>query len=369
MAKQFREDTPKSIKSTIIEYIADRGEVTRNDVIQECGFSLPTVLQKIKELKESGLIAEVGQSESSGGRKAKIISIIRDSRLALGINITSHHLEMVLVGLDGAILNKERIRINFKPSYTYYELLWEKLEKFLSKNVDDTEKILGIGVSLPAVLDNGNRIIRKSHAFQLENYSLKDLETVLPYPVIFENDANAAAFSEKRFRTGTAFYLLLNDTVGGSFSVNGKPYGGINNKSSEIGHMIFIPDGKLCHCGKKGCVDGYCSAKILGGGDLPEFFSSLESGNEENQLIWSDYLKNLSVVISNIRMLNDCEIIVGGYVGGYMEKYLSILQQLTMQYDYLDKDALFIHCGKYRWEASAYGVAFKLIHQFFSTVV
>ncbi|UWP61102.1 ROK family transcriptional regulator [Ruminococcus gauvreauii] len=369
MAKQFREDTTKAIKSRIIEYISDRGEVTRNDIIQECGFSLPTVLQKIKELKESGLIAEVGQSESSGGRKAKIISIVRDSRLAIGINITNHHLEMVLVGLDGVLLNKERIRFHFEPTYTYYEQFGRKVEEFVSGNVTDREKILGIGISLPGVLDNGNRVIRKSHAFQLENYSLMDLEKALPYPVVFENDGNAAALSEKRFRTGTAFYLSLNATVGGAFSVNGKPYGGVNNKSSEIGHMILFPEGKTCYCGKKGCVDSYCSAKVLGDGNLQEFFSLLEDGNEENRLIWDRYLENLSVVISNIRMLNDCEIIVGGHVGGYMEKYLSSLRLLTMQYDYLDQDALFIHCGKYRWEASAYGMAFKLIHQFFSTVV
>lgn len=369
MAKQFREDTSKTIKSTIIEYISDRGEVTRNDIIQECGFSLPTVLQKINELKESGLIAEIGQSESNVGRKAKIISIVRDARLAVGINITSHHLEMVLVGLDGALLNKERIRLNFEPAHTYYELFGKKIEEFISKSVIDTQKVLGIGISIPAVLDNSNRIIRKSHAFKLENYSLEDLEKALPYPVIFENDANAAAFSEKRFRTGTAFYLSLNDTVGGSFSINGSPYGGINNKSSEIGHTILIPSGRLCHCGKQGCIDSYCSAKVLEDGDLQEFFSALESGNEEKKLIWNNYLENLSIAISNIRMMNDCEIIVGGYVGGYMEKYLSSLRQLTMQYDYLDNDALFIHCGKYGWEASAYGVAFKLINQFFSTVV
>ena len=55
--------------------------------------------------------------------------------------------------------------------------------------------------------------------------------------------------------------------------------------------------------------------------------------------------------------------------GDYMEKYLSSLRLLTMQYDYLDQDALFIHCGKYRWEASAYGMAFKTDSPVFPTVV
>lgn len=369
MTKQFREDTVNTIKSTIIGYISERGEVTRNDIIQECGYSLPTVLQKINELIKSGLVTESGQSDSGVGRKAKIVSIVRDARLALGINITRHHLEMVLVGLDGSLLGKERIRFNFEPAHSYYELLSRKIEAFISNNVADPQKILGVGVSLPAVLDNSNRMIRKSHALELDNYSLEDLEAALPFPVIFENDANAAAFSEKLFRNGTVFYLSLNNTVGGSFSVCGKTYSGINNKSSEIGHMIFIPDGKQCHCGKKGCIDSYCSSKVLGEGNLQEFFAELESGNEENETIWNNYLKDLSIVISNIRMLNDCEIIVGGHVGGYMEKYLSRLRQLTIQYDYLDKDAMFIHCGKYQWEASAYGMAYKLIHQFFSAVV
>lgn len=356
----------QTIKNTIIRYIADEGPVSRNDIIRDCGFSLPTVLQKIKELTESGLIEESGQSESNGGRKAKLISVVKDARYAVGVNITAHHLELVLVGLDGSILTSKRMRLLFEPTHGYYQQFGTEIEQFINENVHDTEKILGVGISVPGILDSANKILLKSFVLQLENFSLRELETTVGYPVLFENDANAAAFSEKSFRTGTAFYLSLNYTVGGSFGVNGKIFGGQNNKSSEIGHTTFIPGGKQCYCGKKGCVDSYCSAKVLAEDNLEEFFRSVRAGDAECRKRWDKYLENLAVVIANLRILYDCEIIVGGHVGGYLEPDLQTLRLLTMELDHFDVDASFIKCGRYRWEASAYGMAFHLIDQFFT---
>lgn len=356
----------KTIKSTIIRFIADKGPISRNDIIKECGFSLPTVLQKIKELTESGYIAETGQSESNGGRKAKLISVVKDARYAIGVNVTAHHLEMILVGLDGSVILSRRLRLCFAPTHAYYQQFGGEICRFIDENVSDAGKILGVGISVPGILDREHKVLLNSYALQLENFSLRELETVVPYPVIFENDANAAAFSEKSFRTGTAFYLSLNYTVGGSFSVNGKVYGGQNNKSSEIGHTTFVPGGKPCYCGKKGCVDSYCSAKVLAEDNLEEFFRLVRAGDEEKRKRWDSYLRNLAVVISNLRILYDCEIIVGGHVGGYLEPDLQTLRLMTMEMDHFDVDASFIKSGKYRWEASAYGMAFHLIDQFFA---
>ncbi len=356
----------KTIKNTIIRYIADEGPVSRNDIIRDCGFSLPTVLQKIKELAECGLIEESGQSESNGGRKARLLSVVKDARYAAGVNITAHHLEMVLVGLDGTVLTSKRVRLLFELTHSYYRRFGAEIRQFINENVCDAEKILGVGISVPGILDSANKILLKSHALQLENFSLRELEATVGYPVLFENDANAAAFSEKGFRNGTAFYLSLNYTVGGSFSVNGKVFGGQNNKSSEIGHTTLVPGGKQCYCGKKGCVDSYCSAKVLAEDNLEEFFRSVKAGDTECRKRWDKYLENLAVVICNLRILYDCEIIVGGHVGGYLEPDLQKLRLLAMEQNPFDVDASFIKCGRYRWEASAYGMALHLIAQFFS---
>lgn len=360
----------KAIKKTIVQYIARQNIVSRNDIMQECGYSLPTVLQKVKELVESGLVAEIGQSEWSGGRRAKLLAIVGGARYAAGINITRNHMEMVLIGLDGKIVAQERIRLKFAPDHAYYQIFGEKAEQFITQNISETDrdKLLGVSVSIPGVLDHQKKMLVRSHVLMVTNYSLKDLGDTLDCAVIFDNDANCAAYSEAKFRSSTAFYLSLNYTVGGAFSINGSVFEGSHNKSSEVGHMTFIPGGKPCYCGKNGCVDSYCSARLLAEGNLQEFFAELSAGKREAAECWDQYLRDLSTVIVNLRVLYDCDIIVGGYVGGYIEPYMPRLGRLVMENDKFDADASFLSCGTHKWEASAYGAALRLVDNFFSTI-
>lgn len=146
-------DDKKMIKSTIVRYVAAQGRVSRNDIVQNCGYSLPTVLQKLKELVESGLVAETGQTESNGGRRAKLLSMVDEAKCAVGVNITRHHLELVKVGLTGEISAQERCRLIFEPNHEYYQEFSKKIREFIKENVEDEEKMLGVAISVPGILD------------------------------------------------------------------------------------------------------------------------------------------------------------------------------------------------------------------------
>ena len=84
--------------------------------------------------------------------------------------------------------------------------------------------------------------------------------------------------------------------------------------------MTLYPGGDLCYCGKEGCVDRYCSARVLTGEEgirLEEFFQRLASGEAVTEKIWDEYLSDLAVVVNNLRMIYDCKVVVGGYVGRF----------------------------------------------------
>lgn len=141
-------------------------------------------------------------------------------------------------------------------------------------------------------------------------------------------------------------YLSLSNSVGGAVIFademksndgihsdydGGAMYMGDNWRSGEFGHMVIHPEGKTCYCGKKGCVDAYCSALNLAGlenGDLRAFFEKLKAGHEEYGRIWDEYLDNLAIVVDNLRMCLDCEVVLGGYVGSYMEPYIGRFRSL-----------------------------------------
>ena len=117
------------------------------------------------------------------------------------------------------------------------------------------------------------------------------------------------------------FYLSLSNTVGGAIFHDGNLLPGDAFRCGEAGHMTLIPDGKPCYCGKTGCVDAYCSARLLSdlsGGRLEDFFLGLQQNNPDYRSVWDTYLKHLAVVINNLHMILDYDIVLGGYVGSFL---------------------------------------------------
>lgn len=226
-------------------------KTSKVELSKKLNISMPTVLSNVNELAEFGIVEEVGEYESTGGRKAKSIGIRKDFRYAVGMNLTANHIGLVLVNFGGEIEKWERKRIKFSPDVTYFQSISGEVSQFM-EDVEEKDKILGIGISLPGIIDKQNKMLLKSHALQLENYSLHILEQVMPLPVCFENDANSAMMAENLKQDANEIYLSLNNTVGGAIAMKGSLFGGENYKAGEFGHMILIPGGKPCYCGKKG---------------------------------------------------------------------------------------------------------------------
>ena len=159
--------------------------------------------------------------------------------------ITANHLEMVLVNLGYEIEHLKRVRLKFSPDIDYSVKIAGQVQQFL-KECKTEKDILGIGIAIPGIIDQNEKTVLKSHALQVENYSLRFLEQALGFPVYFENDANSAMLAEDTQKYNNAIYLSLNHTLGGAFCIDGKLFRGQNQKAGEFGHMILIPGGDRC---------------------------------------------------------------------------------------------------------------------------
>ena len=355
-----------STKFQIINYIINHKATSKVELSRNLNLSMPTVLSNVNELLASGIAVEMGEYESTGGRKAKMISINPAYRYAVGIRITAKHVGFVLVNLKSEIEKYERIRLGFSTEASYYSRLREELHHFLA-DVENQDRILGIGISVPGIIKPGDGILIKSHALQLENYSLGFLEQTFSLPVYFVNDANAAMMAEDLDRYKNALYLSLNNTLGGAFCIDGKLIQGENQKAGEFGHMILVPEGKQCYCGKLGCADAYCAASALTDEKcqtLEQFMKSLENKETKAEDLWQEYLKNLAILISNLRMAYDMDIILGGEVGGYLTEYMIPLGEKVMEYNGFDHDVRYLKMCSYKREASAVGAAKHFLQEF-----
>ena len=345
-------------KYKILDLMLNQGSTTKADIAKQLDLSMPTVLSNISELSEKGLVVEVGEMESTGGRKARRISLNEDYYYAVGVDLTAHHIGMVLVNFGGKIVQQQRIRFDFQPDIAYCRQLAARIQEFY-KDAAAEEKILGIGISLPGIINEKEHMLVKSHALQLENYSLKMIEQLLPFPVYFENDANAAMLAENPRQVENVVYLSLNNTLGGAVCIEGNLFPGQNRKAGEFGHMLLMPGGKQCYCGKYGCADAYCASSVLTGNGkctLDAFMQSLGKDADADRM-WEEYLENLAVLITNVRMIFDTDIILGGDVGGYLDRHMMELDEKVMKYNRFDGDVSYLKNCSYRKEASAVGVA------------
>lgn len=363
-----KKEKRNSTKSKIINYILNNSVTSKAELASELGLSMPTVINNVNELISQNIVVEMGEYESTGGRKAKSIGINKNYLHAMGIVITANHLEMVLVNIGYEIEKIKRVRLHFSIDLSYCGKIKSCVEDFLEECEDiKISDLLGIGISIPGIIDQKEHIVLKSHALQIENYSLRFLENEFDVPLYFENDANAAMLAENPQHYSDAIYLSLNHTLGGAFCIDGKLFRGKNQKSGEFGHMILVPGGRKCYCGKSGCADAYCAASVLTNDNeisLEEFMKKLQENDKAVMEKWDEYLDYLAILISNLRMAYDMDIILGGDVGGILPDYMAKLGEKVMEYNKFEHDVSYLKNCSYKKEASAVGAAKHFFYEY-----
>ena len=367
-------DIKRANRRSVLRYVLSQNATSRQEVAQALHISMPTVLQNINELAERGLVREVGQYESTGGRKASIIQANADARFCIGVDITKNHIGFVLVDLAGRLRQEARIHCPYANSPDYYRALHQQALAFAADACPQPDHIAFAGVSIPGILSADKNRITDSHALGLRDLDGRAFREQLPWPCTFENDANAAGLAELRDRPAdqTMVYLSLSNSVGGAVVMDGRLYPGKNCRSGEFGHMRIVPGGEACYCGQRGCLDAYCSAQRLSDqaadGRLETFFESLQQGDAAAQAVWDVYLEHLATAIISLRMAFDCDIVVGGYVGAFLEEWLPQLRRRVRALDTFDEPCGYLSCCRYKKSASAYGAALQPLEHYLNTI-
>lgn len=361
-------DVKRRNRSNTLRCILTCEHISQMELSQRLSLSWPTVLQNVKELSELGLIQEAGSYESTGGRKAKAYAPVRDAKLALGLDITRNHVSVVLVDLSGQVVRSVRKTRPFSLDNGYAQGLGELAEQFVEEHKAQ-DRLLGVGVSLPGIVEEEEGVLRHSHILGIQDVPTGFFSRYIPYPCRFINDANAAGLAEVYGTpdAGDFVYLSLSNSVGGAILNSGALYTGNHLRAGEFGHNTLIPGGRRCYCGKEGCLDAYCSARVLADytqGKLADFFDHLRAGDPRLEQVWKEYLQYLAVAVNNLHMSFDCDVIVGGYVGAFLEEFGGPLRTLLEERNTFRRDASYLRFCRYKLEAAAVGAALVQVEEF-----
>lgn len=311
-------------KNKVYNFIYDQKTTSKYQIVQNLQMGLSTVGSNLKELEEEGLIERNGVFESTGGRKAQMIQIIRTAGIAIGMGILKNMIHMTAIDLYGEVLCKATIPFSYREDDSYYRQLGDFLNDFVEENEISKNHILSVSIATQGIITPDGQAVNYGVLMDNSRMKLSDFEKYIPYPCRLEHDSKAAAHLELwNHRTlKNAVVFLLNRNLGGAIIADGKVLTGTNMHSGTLEHLCINQDGPLCYCGNRGCLETYCSALSLenaAGMNIPDFFSCIHENVSARQL-WTDYLDHLSFAIRNLSILIDGSVILNGYLAPYISE-------------------------------------------------
>lgn len=362
-------------RSKVYQYIYRKKITSKLQIVQDLQMGLSTVSQNLNLLEQDGLIEKNGYFESTGGRKANAIQIVSDFRISIGIGILKNMFHITAVDLYGNTLYTNTIPFPYSNTPDYYKQVTDKIKEFIATNQYDEEKILGVSIATQGITSPDHSTVLYGNIMNNTGMILEDFSRYLPYPCYLEHDSKSAAFLElwKHPELDSAVVFLLNRNLGGAIITNHQIHQGSSMHSGTIEHICINPDGPLCYCGNRGCLETYCSANALeqaAGMNIKDFFSLLrEKKSPQLTQIWKDYLHHLAFAMKNLNLIIDAPIIISGYLApyfleddiAYLTKHINVSSPFA-----LNKEHIFVGTnGQY---TPAIGAALFYVNQFIHSI-
>lgn len=308
----------------ILQYIYDKKQVTPSMLHQATSLSRPTIAQILKNIQEEHLVFIKGLADSTGGRKANLYAFHSAVKISIGVEILIDHFELAAIDLYGDTLKYEKLDVPFSNTEEYYDLICHHINLFIDTLNYSAEQILGVGIALQALISADGKQIIYGKILNCTNLSIDTFTQRIPFPCSFNHDAESMANVEMWFHPSlqNAIFLNIRSDVSGAIIIHRSFFQDGAYKSGIFEHMTLIPNGAPCYCGKKGCVNAYCSLKALLNGqeDIQFFFSQLRNGKSSYVKRWHKYLDFLATAIDNLHMTINSNVILGGTLSRYLIK-------------------------------------------------
>lgn len=271
-----RKDLIRDLNRTLVlNLVREREGLSRAGLARISGLSPSTVTAITASLLEDGYLLEDDQSSpaSSGkgsiGRPATMLRVDPAAGHAIGIKVTSDNLTAAVTDLAAAPLGIATVARGHEDDATAVGDLFETVVvKALEAAGVARERLVGIGVGVPGIVDPETRRVADSPLLEWAHLDLVDLlQERLALPVLLDNDVNTLTVAQQLFGAGRGLPHFLVVTIGRGIGmgvvVNGLVHRGSRGGAGEIGHVQVVPNGPDCWCGRRGCLEAVAAEPAL----------------------------------------------------------------------------------------------------------
>jgi glucokinase-like ROK family protein len=332
-------------RTAILQIIRERGPISRVSLARLSKLTPATAFSIVEELVDLGLVRESGIGTSGGGRRPMLFEFKPNAFGAVGVDLRANRLISMVTDLDAHPL--AQVFHSYQGEIDGPEgarLIRQTTQEAIHAAGIPTEKLVGLGVSAPALIDVDSGLIVKAVNLGWEQVPLRTLlseHLELPIDIIDVSLALAVAETYLGAGRGVQNLICINvgSGIGSGIVIGGQLYRGVDGIAGEIGHMTVDDDGPQCRCGSYGCLERLAaspaiaeratkglkqgvisSIRDLVEGRLDEVtvqtvVEAAESGDDFARGILAETGRYLGVGIANVvNLLNPEMVIVGGGV-------------------------------------------------------
>ncbi|MEU8874152.1 ROK family transcriptional regulator [Streptomyces javensis] len=272
MNRRTVRDLRRGNRSTLLRQLYFRGPVSRQELGTLTGLSSGSVSNVVGELLADELVEEAGSVESDGGRPRTLLRVAPGGGHLIGVDVGETHVRVEL--FDLALTELARWEHPLTPGGLERDPepvvghILTGLNAVVDKSGASPEAVIGVGVGVPGVVEQGDEILVHGPSAGRDAVPLERLlRTGTDLPLFIDNGATAQGQAEMWFGAGrgadNAVIALIGSGVGAAIVTAGVPYRGATSSAGEWGHTVVQVGGRACRCGAVGCLEAYVGAQAV----------------------------------------------------------------------------------------------------------
>ncbi|MCL2378614.1 MAG: ROK family transcriptional regulator [Defluviitaleaceae bacterium] len=302
-------------RHVVYNFIKEQEVTSRAQIAKLTGISAPTVIKIISFLVDAGLVLELGEGESSIGRKPHMLTLNRDKFYSAVFFVEGNLLNFGVADIVGKIRYKKALRCELDFAKIMTQISSGLVDGLFAEVGIDLSKLMGIGIALPGVYNQAEQTLVTAPLIGVHepiclSRIISDMEKKYNVRLLVENDVNCQCYGEfnasKMPKDSDLLLISIGTGLGAGLILDGKLRRGVNYMCGEIGYMSFMED-YMSGLDSSGWLESRISLQVLEK-EFGIFYDMVSSQrNEEKVYAAVEYVSTpLALCISNMTMMLDC---------------------------------------------------------------
>lgn len=245
------------------------GGVARHALADTLQFSRSKTNALAAGLLDQGLLDEAGAQHSTGGRRAETLCVHGRIGVLIGVDIGATSLDIALLRPDLSLIARHSQEANVEAGPgPIMARLRALLPAMLAQNGIARDAVLAVGIGVPGPVNFAvGQLVNPPLMPGWDSYAIRDdLREILDVPVFVDNDVNLMALGvlwRQRRQLENFLVIKVGTGIGCGIVCHGELYRGASGSAGDIGHICADPEGPLCRCGNRGCVEAMAAAPAI----------------------------------------------------------------------------------------------------------